>query len=213
VIETLKWLALLVMLAEHWMRYVVGELPPWVYNCGRAVFPLFVLSLALGLRSQPCGKVRDVLLRMLLWAGVAQVTIQFVDAPPGQLNVLFTFALGLAAAYGLGCMKPSFWVAIGLCVIGAVATQSEFGIVGVAFVAATVAITRAKGLPPVAYLVVLGSLVALAVPNGNHYALAAIPVAALVWVSRIRLPRLRGAFYWAYALQFPAFAGARWAMG
>lgn len=212
-IETLKWLALLVMLAEHWMRYVVGELPTWVYDCGRVVFPLFVLSLALGLRSQPCEKLRAVLVRMVAWAVVAQVTIQFVDAPTGQLNVLFTFSLGLAAAYGLGCMTPSFGLALGLCAIGAVATQCEFGVAGVAFVTAAVAIARAKELPPAAYLVVLGTLVALAVPNGNHYALAAAPVAVLVWILRIRLPRLRGAFYWAYALQFPALAGARWAMG
>jgi hypothetical protein len=30
----------------------------------------------------------------------------------------------------------------------------------------------------------------------------------LAWVP-VRVPRLRGAFYWAYALQFPAYAGAR----
>jgi hypothetical protein len=63
----------------------------------------------------------------------------------------------------------------------------------------------------VAWLAVAGLLVTLAVPNGNHFALAAVPVALIVWRLGIRVPRVRGAFYWAYALQFPVFAGARMA--
>ena len=31
-IESLKWLGLIVMVAEHWMRYVVGELPLWNWS-------------------------------------------------------------------------------------------------------------------------------------------------------------------------------------
>jgi hypothetical protein len=46
------------------------------------------------------------------------------------------------------------------------------------------------------------------VPNGNHWALAAVPVAVLLAVLPVRLPRVRGIFYRLYALQFPVYAVA-----
>jgi hypothetical protein len=208
-IETLKWLALILMVGEHWMRHVVGSLPPWVYACGRLVFPLFVFSLALGLRSLPLHKLRSVTLRMFAWAIVAQATLQFVDAPERQLNVLFTFAFGLAIVFGFESLRSPFVQALGLGAVAVAAIWCEFGPVGVAFVAATIVFARAADPPAAAWVVVAGLLAALAVPNGNHWAIAAVPVAWLVWRFGIRMPRIRGAFYWAYTLQFPVFAAAR----
>jgi hypothetical protein len=212
-IESLKWLALIAMLAEHWMRHVVGEVPGWVYQCARVAFPLFVIALALGLRTQSRARLRAVMLRMLAWAVLAQATLQCVDAPEGRLNVLFTFALGLGlvAAFEAERHPSPFVLALALAAAGTAALWCEFGVVGVAFVAAAVAIARADGPPAAAWLAVAGLLAALAVPNGNHFALAAVPVALIVWRLGIRLPRVRGAFYWAYMLQFPVFAGARMA--
>lgn len=166
VIKSLKWLALGIMFVEHWMRYVVGDTPEWIFRTGRVVFPLFVFALALALRSQSCSKLLKVIVRMFAWAIVAQATLQLVDAPEGQLNVLFTFAGAIALA-------------------------------------------RAGDPPAIVWLAVTGLLAALAIPNGNQYALAAVPVALLVWRLGIGPPRVRGAFYWAYALQFPVFAVAR----
>ncbi len=209
-IESLKWLGLAAMLAEHWMRFVVGMVPPWVYNCGRLAFPLFVFALALGLRSQGCPKLRTVLLRMFAWALVAQATIQLVDAPAYRLNVLFTLGLGVLVAYGLGCLGASLRAALLLCAVTLAAPWCEFGIVGVAFVAATVAVARAEDPPRAVWLVVAALLAALAVPNGNFYALVAVPVALVVWRLGLRVPRIRHAFYVVYAGQFVVFAGAQW---
>ena len=208
-IESFKWLGLIAMVVEHWMRFVVGEVPDWVYQVGRIAFPLFVLSLALGLRRQPLPKFWAVTKRMLVWALIAQACLQLVPAPEGQLNVLFTFTLGLAAVYGLSRWRPSFLLAIALCAIGVVALWCEFGPIGVAFVATAVGVARADDPPRAAWVAVAGWLVALAVPNGNHFALAAVPVALLVWRLDVSVPRLRGAFYWIYALQFPAYAAVR----
>jgi len=208
-IEPLKWLALLLMLAEHWMRYAVGDLPAWLFACGRVAFPLFVFAVALGLRDKPCTKLVHVLFRMLVWAAVAQATIQLVDAPENRLNVLFTFAFGLAAAHAVGCIGSPLLVAIMLAAIGTVSLWCEFGLVGVAFVAGCTTIARAGDRPLAAWIAVLALLALLAIPNGNHFALAAVPVAyAVAWLP-LRVPRLRGAFYWAYALQFPVYAAAR----
>ena len=208
-IEPLKWLALVIMLAEHAMRYVAGELPPWLYAAGRVAFPLFGFALALGLQGHSCGKLRKVIARMLVWAAIAQATVQFVDAPDNRLNVLFTFALGVAAAYAIGCVGQLGLAAFGLTVIGAASWWCEFGPAGAAFVAGCVTLARAGERPIAAWVAVLALLALLAIPNGNHYALAAMPIALLVAWLPVRLPRLRGAFYWAYALQFPVFAGAQ----
>ena len=197
------------MLAEHWMRYVVGDLPAWLFACGRLAFPLFAFAVALGLRAQPCPKLVSVLFRMLVWAAVAQATIQLVDAPEDRLNVLFTFAFGLAAAHAVSCISSPLLVAVLLGAIGIVSLWCEFGLVGVAFVAACVALARAGDRPLAAWVALLVLLALLAVPNGNHFALAAVPLTLLVAWLPIRVPRLRGAFYWAYALQYPVYAAAR----
>jgi hypothetical protein len=207
-IELLKWVALLAMLAEHWMRYVAGELPPWAFAVGRLAFPLFVFALAIGLRGQPLPKLAAVMLRLFLWGVVAQAMLQLVDAPKLQLNVLFTFALGVAAAYALGSGRSSLAVAIALCAVGAVSLRAEFGPIGVAFVAGCVTLARAQDRPVAAWLVVAGLLAALAVPNGNHWALAAVPVAVLLAVLPLSIPRVRGIFYRLYTLQFPVYAVA-----
>jgi hypothetical protein len=208
-IEPLKWLALAIMLAEHAMRYVAGELPPWLYAAGRVAFPLFAFALALGLRMHPCGKLGGIIARMLVWAAIAQATIRLVDVTDNRLNVLFTFALGVAAAYAMGCIRQLGVAAVGLGVIGAASWWCEFGPPGVAFVAGCVTLGRAGERPIAAWIAVLLLLALLAIPNGNHYALAAVPAALLVAWSQVRLPRLRGVFYWTYALQFLAYAGAR----
>ena len=208
-IEPLKWLALLLMLAEHWMRYVADDLPAWLFACGRLAFPLFAFALALGLRGQPCSKLMGVLFRMLVWAAVAQATIQLVDAPEDRLNVLFTFAFGLAAAHAVACIGSELLAAIILGAIGILSLWCEFGLVGVAFVAACVALARAGDRPRAAWVAVLVLLALLAIPNGNHFALAAVPLTLLVKMLPTSVPRLRGVFYWAYALQFPVYAGAR----
>ena len=208
-IESLKWLGLIAMIAEHWMRFVVGELPSWLYLCGRTAFPLFVFALALGLAGKARSQIRATTLRAFVWALVAQAGMQLVDAPDRQLNVLFTFGLGLALVDVFDRVRSPFLRAVVLCAVAAVAMWCEFGVIGVAFVAAAVALCRAEHPPAAAWAAVLGLLAALAIPNGNHFALISIPVAILVSSSGIAVPRVRGLFYWAYALQYPVYAAAR----
>lgn len=208
-IELLKWLGLTAMLAEHWMRYVTGAWPQWLYLAGRTAFPLFVIALALGLSGQPWSSVRNVLIKTFIWALIAQVALQLVDASPTRLNVLFTFSLGLAATYGFVHVRSTFLLAIALFAIGAASLWCEFGPLGVAFIAGAVALARVEDPPAAAWISVAALLAGLAVPNGNHFGLAAVAIAFVVWRLGIKVPRLRGVFYWAYALQFPLFAAAR----
>ncbi len=207
-LEAIKWLGLVVMVVEHWYRYVVGELPHWLYLCGRLAFPLFVIALALGLRQQARDRLASTVLRALAWAIAAQALLQLVDAPAGRLNVLFTFTVGIALVVAFERVASTFVRALAMAAAGAISLSCEFGPFGVAFVAAAVGLFRANEPPAAAWFGVLALLAALAVPNGNAIALAAIPVALVVWLSGVRVPRLRGVFHWAYALQFPVYAAA-----
>lgn len=208
-IEALKWVGLVLMLAEHGMRYVVGDLPPWLYQCGRLAFPLFVFSLALGLHRQVPARLRPVLLRMFGWALVAQAAMWFVEDPPGRLNVLFTFAMGLTAAGCVQRVRSQMLLSLALLAIAVVANWCEFGPVGVAFVGGAVLLAQADDPPVAAWVAVGGLLTALALPNDSHFALAAVPIAVLILLAGPELPRVRGAFYRLYVLQFPVFALAR----
>jgi hypothetical protein len=197
------------MLVEHWMRYAVGQLPDWAYAIGRLAFPLFVFAFALGASALPRAKLPAMLSRMVAWATAAQAALLSVDAPTGQVNVLFTFSLGIAVVWLLEGDWPLLLQAVLLAVIGVAASWCEFGVVGVAFIAVTVAVARAGEAPAAAWLAVAVMLAALALPNRNHFALLAMPIACLAGQSRIRIPRCRRAFYWIYALQFPVFATVR----
>ncbi len=207
-LEAIKWLGLAVMVAEHWYRYVVGQLPQWLYQCGRLAFPLFVIALACGLRHQARDRLASTVMRVLAWAIAAQALLQLVDAPAGRLNVLFTFTAGLALVVVFERAASTFLRALAMAAAGAIGMWCEFGPFGVGLVAAAVALGRAEQPPAVAWIGVLGLLAALAVPNGNAIALAAVPVASAVWLLGLRIPRVRGVFHWAYALQFPVYAAA-----
>ncbi|HET8692097.1 MAG TPA: TraX family protein [Steroidobacteraceae bacterium] len=208
-IEALKWLGLAAMLVEHWMRYVAGDLPAWAYAVGRLAFPLFVFALALGTRALATARLPAVIVRMLAFGIAAQVAQLAVDAPAGQANILFTFALGVTAVWLLESGWPPFLQALSLATIGVLGLWCEFGVMGVALVAVTVKLARAGEAPAVAWLAVAALVGALALPNRNHFALAAVPLALAVGRSGIRIPRVRRAFYWIYTLQFPMFAAIR----
>ena len=190
-IESLKWLGLIVMVAEHWMRYVVGELPLWMYRCGRLALPLFVFALALGLRSLPGTRMPAVTLRMFAWALVAQASLQLVEAPEGQLNVLFTLGLGVAIVLVFERIRSPLVRALALCAAAVTSLWCEFGPIGTAFVAGTVGLARSRNPPPAAWAAAAALLVALALPNRSHFALAAVPAALLVWQRVITPDELR----------------------
>lgn len=194
------------MLVEHWMRYGIGVLPDWAYAVGRLAFPLFVFALALGTARLPRARLPAIILRMLAWAIAAQAALLLVDAPDRQANILFTFALGLAAVWLVESEWPLFLQAVALAGITVAGLWCEFGVVGVAFVLVAVKVARAGDAPPAGWLAVAVMLAALALPNHTHFALLAAPLAVLVGRSGVRVPRIRHAFYWLYTLQFPAYA-------
>lgn len=207
-IEAIKWLGVALMLLEHWFRFVVGALPDAVYYLGRLVFPLFVFALALALRAASWPTVRRVLLRLFVFATVAQAARLLLAAPPADLNVIFTFGLGVLVVHALAC-APRVWAV--LLVLGAtalVAPFCEFGLIGVAFVASCVMLARTRRPSLPQYIFAGVAFVGLAVPNQSYFALVAAPVAIAIYYTGLHVPRIRGFFYWLYAGQWPVLAVA-----
>lgn len=201
-IETIKWLAAVVMLVEHYFTYAIGHLPAEVYTVGRSVFPLFGLALGFGIAQLSTKDQSVIAARILVWSVVAFVAgLGVREALP--YNVLGTLGLGLAGFVSL--RQGNLW---GMLLAILLSVPMEFGPAGVICV---VAMCFAGGSYNswLQIALVLAGIAVLAVPNGCHAAFLAIPVLIFVRSLNVELPRIGRVFYWIYALQWPALWMAR----
>lgn len=195
-VEALKWFALVCMLQEHVMRFVFDAWPLWSYALGRLAFPLFAIALC---RAVDTRSELKVIQRLVVWGLIAQALRVGFDLQPEPLNILFTFALGLAGA--------SFWwlggrwvLAAAVCV--ALGVFVEYGMLGVLFVLAL----RVFFVRLNASVLVL-AVAALWLSQQAYMPLAAFLVAPIIAAAVSDVPRVRGIFYWVYALQWPLIGG------
>lgn len=196
-IESLKWVAVVAMLIEHYYRYVVGAPPDWAFSLGRIVLPLFALSLGAGLAAaaDETAALRRVVARLGIWfALVTVVSLPVRDALP--LNVLGTLALGLLFREAL---LQRAWIPLLAILVASV--PFEFGPAGVLCVALLVDGAAGRGR----WMELCAGFGCAVLASMSFAPLLAVLVIALVQGFDLRLPRVRHAFYWVYALQFPAF--------
>lgn len=207
-LELLKLVGAALMVYEHVWRYVVGSFPAHVQLLGRIVFPAFVLALALGMRFARQETVLGTCRRMALWGVVAGIGSMVVRDTPS--NVLFTFALGTllhAALFGFLRVR---WIAIALCIL--LSFGCEGGPWWVMAVAAALTCARTNRA---ALRAVSGALAVLGICVGQYYVQAAafgVAAALLLLLVPTAVPRVRRAFYWVYAGQWPLIAALRWVL-
>lgn len=203
-LEAIKWLAVVLMLTEHFCHFVLGHLPYAVMATGRLVFPLFALALAVGCAHKSNAERFVVVQRLLVWALVAALARVFLlDWVP--LNVVFTLAAGLAVNVILGALgRGRFIYATPIVLIG---SGMEFGSAGVLAVHFFCNFARDQSRRGWMDAVLASALVCLA--NGNFWALAAMPVAISISNADIELPRVKRLFYWSYVGQWPLFAAMK----
>ena len=203
-VETLKWLALALMVIDHINKYLLDWSTPWMFAAGRLAMPLFAIVLGYNfVRFEPSDTagLRRVLVRLALAAAVASVPFSALGkASAGgwwPLNILVTLSAAVAVLLlwrGASVLYRTAAVLVFL-IGGAV---GEFFWPAMAIVLATCSYTRAPSVPALAVLVTSTALLGLV--NGNAWALAALPLALLATQLRLRVPRLRWAFYAAYPL-------------
>lgn len=223
-IESLKWLAVLLMTIDHINSYFIFPLTgkPYVelFNMGRVAFPLFALVIAYNLarpRSNNDEKraIVSALKRLTIFGVISMLPYYF--ATSGRtlpLNIMFTLALATALIYNLriAADKESrfarytlYFFTNMLFVIGA--SLVEFSFYGVSLIIAAWLFFRySSSISLVMTVILTFSLYAV---NESHWALLALPIFALGYVMEVKIPRInKYAFYAYYPLHLTVIAVA-----
>lgn len=211
-VEVVKWVALLLMIGGHTNAVVFDRQWAWPNEIGRAAFPGFAFAFGYAISRVPDQRwpavVRRVGLR-LMGIGLLCVPLThlaFRLESWWSLNIMFTFAAGLAMIWGIKRGDTVGWVVAGV-VFMLSGVLVEFMWPGVLLVVAMWASFQRPGMATQCLL--FACLLALWPVNGNPYALLLYPVVALVALSGATLPRLRWLFYVAYPLHLLVLLGIR----
>lgn len=201
-LDVLKWVAAVAMLVDHLWLHVFGA-THWSEAAGSLAFPLFAVALAQGVVAQQYASRVRTLGRLLAGAVVAQVLLLMVrDFAP--LNVICTLGAGVAIDSALRYDAPRpqrFALLTAAALAGFYVEYLHFGVL---FVSALCWLARSRSQ---ASAWVSAALFVLVAPlNGNWWALAAFPVALLIFGLPRDLPRVRNAFYYVYCMQWPLIA-------
>jgi hypothetical protein len=199
-VETLKWAGLGAMLTAHVVEFALGQPGGWPHAVGRLAFPLFVFAFASALRDD--NALVRVVSRLMVWGLIAQVGCFLVKGPL-PLNVLFTFAIGVAL-YDCCLQREVSRLALGavLLLLSCVCEFGPAGAVCVALMLAAGRLWRTSAEPELGRLCAVAALVLLCLWNGDGWALLAAPICIGVATLRLQLPRVRGLFYVTYAAQW-----------
>lgn len=185
--EALKWLALTAMTLDHVNTFALDRAHPALYVIGRVAFPLFAIVLASNL-ARPGIDLARISARLLAFGAIAAVPFLMLrHAFP--LNVMFTFAAATLAiaAWQAGHRSAS------IAAIAIAGLVVDYHWPGLLLIVSAWAYFRAGTRTAAA--MTFAALVALAWPNGNLWALAALPVALAIEAIAPHVPRLRWAFY------------------
>jgi hypothetical protein len=94
-LDTLKLLAIVLMVLDHINQVCLGESEPWMFYLGRGAFPLFAFVMACHLYRQAL--LDSYLQRLVVFALLSQIVFVLALDEFG-LNVLFTLALAAVVA-------------------------------------------------------------------------------------------------------------------
>lgn len=197
-LESLKWLALLLMIGDHINKYLLGHSVTWLYDAGRVAMPLFVFVLAYNLARPGTlerGVYRRTLLRLAIFGALA--TPAFVGLGGlvdgwWPLNILFTLFVLTATLRMLetGSLRAYFLAGLLFTLGGGLV---EYWWPAIAF---GVAIWSYRIHPSVpAVFAAFASCAMLGLINGNQMALASILILWAAHCVDLPCPRLRWFFY------------------
>ncbi|WP_082876944.1 TraX family protein [Hydrogenophaga crassostreae] len=207
-IELLKWAGLVLMTGDHVNKYLFNETLPMLYEAGRVCLPVFLFVLAYNL-ARPGALTHHVYERTMLRLGV----FGLLACPPfvllgglsqgwWPLNVLFTLLVVAATAYLIEKGGAYRWTALATFLIGGVLVEYWWPAVALGLCCWW----YFKNPNAWALIGALLSCALLAAVNGNHWALAAIPLIALFARANIPASRIRWMFYVYYPVHLVAIA-------
>lgn len=204
-LEALKWVALMLMAADHINKYLLHEAIPALYLLGRMAMPLFGFALMANLArpgAMATGIHRRVMGRLAVCALLATPAfVHLVGWWP--LNILATLFLATLIVWLLerGALVDHLLAVVAFVVGGAVV---EFWWPALLCCLGAWAFIRS---PSPARLVLWALATAsLAIINGNFAALAALPLIGGAAQVDMAVPRYRWIFYALYPAHLTALA-------
>ena len=200
-LEALKWLALLLMVADHINKYLLHDASHNLFNCGRIAMPLFVFVLAYNL-ARPDSFKRGAHIRTMkrlaffgLLATPPFMALGGLLAGWWPLNILFALLSLTAIIYSLEQQTlPGYLIACAVFIVGG--SSVEFWWPVLAFGSAVWWYCKTPQLTALILAVV--ALFLLRLINGNDWALAALPVLFLSTAVNIPMRRYQWLFYYFY---------------
>lgn len=200
--EALKWLGLAWMTADHINKYLLGDSSPWLFDVARVCLPLFVVILAFNLARPGAfkrGAYTRTMTRLAMAGTVASVPFIALGGLGWgwwPLNVMFTLLAVTATAYFIERGGPYRWAAGGVFLLAGSSVEFWWPALALGLFAWQYA--RSGGSWAAAGAVL--SIGALALINGNHWALASLPLFFLASKVDVPLARHKWAFYVYYPL-------------
>ena len=200
-LEALKWLALLLMVADHINKYGLHDASHTLFNCGRIAMPLFVFVLAYNL-ARPDSFKRGAQTRTMkrlaffgLLATPPFIALGGLLAGWWPLNILFALLSLTAIIYYLEQQTiQGYLIACAVFIVGG--SSVEFWWPVLAFGIAVWWYCKTPQLT--ALIIAVVALLLLRLINGNDWALAALPVLFLSATVNIPMPRYQWLFYYFY---------------
>lgn len=208
-LEALKWLALVSMIYDHVVRFVLsGEGVGGATAFGRLAFPLFAFIIAYNLsRPTTNASVYRRVFARLVFFGLLATPAYWYLLRPLPLNILFTFALTLALVWSLE--KRGVWVGIAALLFAFFASSVDYGLWGVLLSLSLFAWCKLPfGFWSLAALAF--GFTALNTVNGSPWGLLALPLIMLAPYISISLPRSKWLFYWFYPAHLSVIALAHY---
>jgi hypothetical protein len=214
-VEALKWLAVVLMVGDHVNKYLFDGKLPVLFEAGRVCMPMFAVLLGYNL-SRPGADTAAAwrtLKRLVLFGVLASIpyTLLSPTLPGGwwPLNVLFELATLAAVIMVLKNGAPgSKALAALVFLVGGALAEYWWPAIGLGLAA----YSYARQPSWAKFALGVGCCAALAVINGNHWALAALPVLAAATRLQLSVPRVRDFFYWFYPAHLALIALATMAM-
>ncbi|WP_043459150.1 TraX family protein [Azohydromonas australica] len=193
-VETLKWLALVLMVLDHVNTYLLGGAHPWMFAAGRTVMPVFSMVLAYNLAHAAPGAAWRTARRALAFGLLATPAFWALRGGWWPLNIMFALAAS-AAAIGL-LEQQRTKAALTLAAAAGMVVEFWWPVIG-ATVAAWYFWRSSSWQPAVAWAL---CMLALTPVNGNCWAFGAIPMVAVAAMLKAHPARVRWVFYIAYPL-------------
>ena len=206
-LESLKWLAVALMTADHINLQLLYSKYPIMFAMGRVSLPLFVFVLAYNL-ARPEAKANGAALRVLgrllpvaLISCLPYMELNLETFSWRPLNVLFTLAAGTAIVALIEQPTRRRLIAAVLLYAGSGALV-DYGWTGVGLFVCCWHLFRGPSLFWAGCSLIL--LLLLGFLNHNQWALMVLPVLGLAFMCRLNVPRVRNALYYYYPLHLAA---------